>query len=214
MRNNRLLSLVGAVAIAAGLAACGTSDPYGPNNYPVSDINPNPAGVAYAPGNPGYVVQNGTTTYVAPGSTTTYVVPGGSTVVAPSGTYIVPGTTMAVPSVEYGRVTNVALVSNGTRAAGHTGAGTVIGGVAGGLIGNTIGGGSGRIAATIIGAMAGAAVGNNVENSQQRYAYAGPVYRVWVQTDTGIMRTYDVGNYANLRPGDRVRIDNGQIYVG
>ena len=201
MRYNRTWSIAGAVALAAGLAACASNDPYGPNNYPVSDINPNPGGVALAPGNPatgGY--------YAAPG--TTYVAP------AP-GTYVVPGSNVAVPSVEYGRVTNVALISNGTRASGSTGAGTVIGGVAGGLLGNTIGGGAGRIAATILGAFAGAAVGNNIENhNYPHYAYAGPVYRVWIQTDSGVMRTYDVGANTNLRPGDRVRVDNGRIYLG
>jgi outer membrane lipoprotein SlyB len=213
----RILSLTSAVALAAGLAACAGPDPYGPNNYPVSDINPNPGGVALAPGNPatgGTYVAQGTTTYVAPGSTTTYVVPAGSTVVAPAGTYVVPGTTYAVPSVEFGRVTNVAMISRGTRASGNSGAGAVIGGVAGGLIGNTVGGGMGRIAATILGAAAGAAVGNNIENNSPRYNYAGPVYRVWVATDSGVMRTYDVGTYTDLRPGDRVRIDNGQIYIG
>jgi hypothetical protein len=40
------------------------------------------------------------------------------------------------------------------------------------------------------------------------------VYRVWIATDSGVMRTYDVGAYTTLRPGDRVRIDNGQIYLG
>ena len=44
--------------------------------------------------------------------------------------------------------------------------------------------------------------------------YAGAVYRVWVQTDSGILRTYDVGTYTDLRPGDRVRIENGTVYVG
>jgi outer membrane lipoprotein SlyB len=208
MRHSRTLSLAGAVALAAGLAACASPDPYGPNNYPVSSANPYPAATS------GYVAQGPTTTYVAPGSTTTYVVPAGSTVVAPAGTYVVPGTNYAVPSVEYGRVTNVALLSRGTRASGNTGAGAVIGGVAGGLLGNTIGGGAGRIAATILGAVAGAAVGNNIENNTPHYAYAGPVYRVWVQTDSGVLRTYDVGAYTDLRPGDRVRIDNGQIYLG
>ena len=192
MRHNRTLSLVGALTLAAGLAACASNDPYGPNNYPVSDINPNPGGVAVAPGNPatgGYVAQGGT--------------------------YVVPGTTYAVPAVEYGRVTNVALLSRGTRASGNTGAGTVIGGVAGGLLGNTVGGGVGRIAATILGAVAGAAVGNSIENhNTPQYAYSGPVYRVWIQTDSGAMRTYDVGANTDLRPGDRVRIDNGRIYMG
>lgn len=208
MRPNRFLSLAGAVALAAGLAACASNDPYGPNNYPVSDINPNPGGVALAPGNPA------TGGYYAQGPTTTYVAPPGSTVVAPAGTYVVPGTNVAVPAVEYGRVTNVALLSRGTRASGN-GAGTVIGGVAGGLLGNTIGGGAGRIAATILGAFAGAAVGHNIEeHNAPRYAYAGPVYRVWIQTDSGVMRTYDVGANTDLRPGDRVRIDNGRIYLG
>ena len=195
MRHNRTLSLVGTLTLVAGLAACAANDPYGPNNYPVSDINPNPGGVALAPGNPA------TGGYVAQG-------PAGST-------YVVPGTNYAVPAVEYGRVTNVALLNRGTRASGNTGAGAVIGGVAGGLLGNTVGGGAGRIAATILGAVAGAAVGNSVENhNTPQYAYAGPVYRVWIQTDSGVMRTYDVGANTDLRPGDRVRIDHGRIYMG
>jgi len=220
---NRILSLTSAVAVAASLAACASSDPYGPNNYPVSDINPNPGGVAYAPGNPatgGTYYANGTTTYVAPGSTTTYVVPAGSTVVAPAGTYVAPGTTyvapgttVAVPSVEFGRVTNVAVVNPGTRSSNtNTGVSTLIGAGIGGAIGNTVGGGAGRIAATILGAFAGGAAGHALATRDSRN-YAGPVYRVWVATDTGAMRTYDVTE-TNLRPGDRVRIDNGVIYMG
>jgi len=224
MRYSRTLSLAGAVAIAASLAACGTPDPYGPNNYPVSDINPNPGGVALAPGNPatgGYYAANGTTTYVTPGSTTTYVVPAGSTVVTQPGTYVAPGTTYvapgttvaAVPSVEYGRVTNVAVVNSGTRASRtNEGVSTLIGAGSGGAIGNTSGGGAGRIAATILGAFAGGAAGHALATRDYNN-YAGPVYRVWVATDSGAMRTYDV-TATNLRPGDRVRIDNGVIYMG
>jgi hypothetical protein len=60
--------------------------------------------------------------------------------------------------------------------------------------------------------VAGAAVGNNL--ATRAYPnYAGPVYRVWVATDSGVMRTYDV-SATNLRPGDRVRIDNGVVYMG
>lgn len=187
MQRNRIFSLGAALAVAAGLAACAGPDPYGPNNYPVSSINPNPGGVAYAQPAP---------TYAAPG--TTYVQPG-NTYVAPAG-------------VEWGRVTNVAMVSSGTRANGNTAAGTVIGGVVGGALGNQVGHGGGRAAATILGAVAGAAVGNNLANRQE-YATAGPVYRVWVQTDSGITRTFDVSSTGDLRPGDRVRIENGMIYV-
>jgi hypothetical protein len=35
-----------------------------------------------------------------------------------------------------------------------------------------------------------------------------------VQTDQGATRTFDVSTTADLRPGDRVRIDNGMIYMG
>jgi outer membrane lipoprotein SlyB len=126
------------------------------------------------------------------------------------------GTTVPVAAVEYGRVTNVQLVAgapvaNPNRAA----AGSVIGAVVGGLLGNQIGHGSGRAAATVLGAVGGAAVGNNIaQNSQPAYNTAGPVYRITVQTDSGYLRTYDVNTTADLRPGDRVRIDNGMIYLG
>jgi len=214
MNYSRVLSLAGTVAVAASLAACAYTDPYGPNNYPVSDINPNPAGTALVePATTPTYVAPGVTTYVAPG-TTTYVAPAGTTTyIAPAGTTVVPATqTVAVPSVEYGRVTNVALVQSGTRASGNAAAGTVVGGVVGGVLGNTIGHGAGRAAATVLGAVAGAAVGNNL--AARSYSnYAGAVYRVWVQTDSGFMRTYDV-TATNLRPGDRVRIDNGVIYMG
>jgi hypothetical protein len=36
---------------------------------------------------------------------------------------------------------------------------------------------------------------------------------VTVQTDQGQMRTYDVNATGDLRPGDRVRIENGVIYL-
>jgi hypothetical protein len=56
---------------------------------------------------------------------------------------------------------------------------------------------------------------NNIANRNANpYNTAGPVYRVWVQTDSGVMRTYDVSTVGDLRPGDRVRIENGVIYMG
>jgi outer membrane lipoprotein SlyB len=120
--------------------------------------------------------------------------------------------------VEYGRITDVALVSPGSQGSrpGNGAAGAALGAVAGGLLGNQIGHGSGRAAATILGALGGAAVGNNVAGGNNRGAYAnnaGPVYRVSVQTDAGQLRTYDVSATGDLRPGDRVRIENGVIYL-
>jgi outer membrane lipoprotein SlyB len=117
--------------------------------------------------------------------------------------------------VEYGRITNVALISQGARP-GNTAAGTALGAVVGGLLGNQIGSGGGRAAATILGAVGGAAVGNRIAggNAGGNYAdSAGPVYRVSVQTDNGQLRTYDVSATGDLRPGDRVRIENGVIYL-
>lgn len=166
----RLIPVLGMAALAAGLTACGTPDPYGANNYPAS-----------------------------PTSNTW--------------PYNTPPQQQQAGYVEYGRITNVALVSRGTNASGNSAAGTVIGGVVGGALGNTIGHGGGRGAATILGAVAGAVVGNNIAN-RQPYNTAGPVYRVWVQTDSGAMRTYDVSSTGDLRPGDRVRIENGVIYLG
>ena len=192
MTHIRFTAAAASAFCALALTACGTPDPYATGE----------AGNTYPP----YPVTDG--------RVTTVIAPAGRTVVAPGQTYVVPGSTAyAVPAVEYGRVTNVALVNPGTRASGNSAAGTIIGGVAGGVIGNQIGSGSGRAVATVLGAIGGAAVGNHLAN-RQNYNYAGPVYRVWVTTDSGIVRTYDVGTTADLRPGDRVRIENGTIYMG
>src|SRR5438034_3388413 len=103
MSHSRLLPLAAAAAIATGLTACGAPDPYGPNNYPVSDINPNPGGTALvASGTTTTYVAPGVAAYVAPGTTTTYIAPGGATTtyVAPAGTtaYVVPNTATVVPA--------------------------------------------------------------------------------------------------------------------
>jgi len=133
-----------------------------------------------------------------------------------------PGGVAAAPAaaVEYGRVTNVSLVSGSPVASatpGRTAAGTAIGAIVGGLLGNQIGGGSGRTAATVLGAVGGGLAGNRIaQNTAPGGTYAGatgPVYRVEVQTDQGIMRTYDVSATGDLRIGDRVRIENGVIYL-
>ena len=117
--------------------------------------------------------------------------------------------------VEYGRITNVARISPGHQSNANSAAGTVLGAVAGGLLGNQIGHGGGRAAATILGAVGGGALGNRIAGGGTP-AYAnntGPVYRVSVQTDSGQLRTYDVSATGDLRPGDRVRIENGVIYL-
>jgi outer membrane lipoprotein SlyB len=122
--------------------------------------------------------------------------------------------TQPAGAVEFGRITNIALISNGAAVAGPNPAGTIIGGVAGGLLGNQIGQGGGQAAATMLGAFGGAIAGSYLGGGNQVYnTGTGPVYRVWVQTDSGVMRAFDVGSMGNLRPGDRVRIENGLIYL-
>lgn len=114
--------------------------------------------------------------------------------------------------VEYGRVTNIEVVSTGsTSNTGNAGAGTIIGGVAGAVVGNQIGHGSGRAAATLLGALGGAMVGNQIDRNRNSGGNAGAVYRVTMQTDNGAWRSYDVGA-TDLRIGERVRVENGQIF--
>jgi len=176
MKSIRLASMASALVVAGTLAACGTTDLYGPNNYPVSSVDP----------------------------ARTY----------PYGTY--PAQPMA-GYVEYGRVTNVTMISGGPPgySPNRSAAGGVIGAIVGGVLGNQIGSGGGRAAATVLGATAGAVVGSNIgRNTAPQVNSQYPVYRVTVQTDSGQMRTYDVNATGDLRPGDRVRIENGVIYMG
>ena len=113
--------------------------------------------------------------------------------------------------VEYGRVNNVEIIRTQQPAAGP-GIGAVIGGVAGAVVGNQIGTGGARTAATVIGAVGGAVAGNAIERSRTANAAAGESYRVSVRLENGSIRSYDVASYGELRIGDRVRIENGQLF--
>lgn len=110
--------------------------------------------------------------------------------------------------VEYGRVINVESIQTAEQGRG-SGVGAVLGGVAGAVVGHQIGGGSGKDAATVIGAVGGAVAGNAIEKN--RNSTVRESYRVSVQLDNGSSRAYDVPSYGNLRVGDRVKIENGQI---
>ncbi|MET0543387.1 MAG: glycine zipper 2TM domain-containing protein [Variovorax sp.] len=114
------------------------------------------------------------------------------------------------PYVEYGRIANIEVVQSATQGSGTTGGGAVAGGVVGGVLGNQIGSGSGRAAATALGIVGGALLGNNIEaNNNAPRVYQS--YRISVQTDNGGYRAFDVPSPGDLRPGDRVRIANGQL---
>lgn len=114
------------------------------------------------------------------------------------------------PYVEYGRIANIEVIQSQSSGAAPTGAGAVVGGVLGGVAGHQIGSGRGNTAATIAGAVGGALLGNAVEsNNNAPRTYQS--YRVSVRTDSGAYRAFDVPSPGDLRVGDRVRIDNGQL---
>lgn len=107
-----------------------------------------------------------------------------------------------------GVVNSIELIRGETRS-GISPAGTIIGAVVGGLVGHQIGEGRGNTAATIGGAAVGGLAGNAIG---QRTREAGAdTYRVGVRYDNGGIQYIDVPHPGDLRTGDRVRVDNGQI---
>ncbi len=87
-------------------------------------------------------------------------------------------------------------------------AGAVIGGVVGAVAGNQVGGGRGNTLATVAGAVGGAAIGSTIESQN-----AAQMYNIQVRLDNGNYETItQKGSVADLRVGDRVRIENGQAY--
>lgn len=97
-------------------------------------------------------------------------------------------------------------ISSGS--SGGMNAGTLIGGVVGAIAGNQLGGGNGKTATTVAGAVGGAVAGTAIENHS-----ASQIYNIQVRLDNGNTETIvQKGSVADLRVGDRVRIENGQAY--
>ena len=90
-----------------------------------------------------------------------------------------------------------------------SGGGALIGAIIGGVVGNQFGSGTGRAAMTGAGIVGGAVAGNAIENRNRR---DDEVYRVWVRMDNGGLRSFDFYRIDDLRVGDRVRYDGGQLY--
>jgi outer membrane lipoprotein SlyB len=105
---------------------------------------------------------------------------------------------------------NVEVLRSQEQARG-SGVGAVLGGVAGAVVGSQIGGGSGRTAATVIGAVGGAVAGNAIEKNRNTQP-VNESYRISVQLDNGVARAFDVPAFGDLRIGDRVKIENNQLY--
>jgi outer membrane lipoprotein SlyB len=91
--------------------------------------------------------------------------------------------------------------------AGGSFAGSIGGAVVGGAIGSLFGGGTGRTIATGVGAAVGSGAG------AQAGANAGAVtaWDVSVRFDDGIDRVIRVYQTPTVRPGNRVRVQNGAI---
>lgn len=103
---------------------------------------------------------------------------------------------------QYGNVSNIELVSAASRGSG----GAVLGAVIGAVVGNQIGSGSGRAAATGLGAVGGAIIGNNLQKRNE-----SDVYRVSVRLDSGRTGQFDYQSIDDLRIGDRVLVQGGQL---
>jgi outer membrane lipoprotein SlyB len=109
-------------------------------------------------------------------------------------------------SSEYGEVQSVDLVPIASR---PSGAGAILGAIVGGVVGNQFGAGAGRALATGAGVVGGAVAGNAIERRQKR---DDEVFRVGIRFNNGSYRDFDFRDVGDLRVGDRVKLEGGQIY--
>ncbi len=107
---------------------------------------------------------------------------------------------------EYGRVENIGTIALAQR---PSGAGALLGAVIGGLAANHFGAGGGRALMTGAGIVGGAVAGNAIEGRTRRPDEA---YRVQVRFDNGTVREFDFQQIDDLRIGDRVKLDSGQLH--
>lgn len=107
----------------------------------------------------------------------------------------------------YGVVQSIELVRQDTAGNAGIGVGTIAGAVVGGIVGSQVGSGSGKTAATVIGAAGGAYAGHELEKrSQQQQTDA---YKFTIRMNDGSYQTVTQTTSADIRVGDRVRIENG-----
>lgn len=118
-----------------------------------------------------------------------------------------PAAQAGVPaSVVYGVVQSVDVVRAQQQT---TGQGAILGGLIGAVIGRQIGhAGNGRDGGTLVGAVGGAIIGNEIERQQRG---AQDFQRAAIRLDDGSLRTVDLPRGVELRVGDRVRIERGEV---
>lgn len=108
---------------------------------------------------------------------------------------------------QYGVVQHIDTVHGRERT---TGTGAVVGGLIGGVVGRELTRGGHKGLGTGVGAVAGAVLGNEIEKSNRG---TQEIYRVTVRLDRGGgQRSFDYAQLYDLRLGDRVRIENNQLY--
>jgi outer membrane lipoprotein SlyB len=112
----------------------------------------------------------------------------------------------SAPASQFGNVSRIDVVPMSTRTSG---AGAVLGAVLGAVVGHQVGNGTGRDVATGVGAVGGAVIGNSVEKRNQS---ENDVYRVSVRLDDGRIGQFDYQRIDDLRVGDRVKVEGGQLY--
>jgi len=108
----------------------------------------------------------------------------------------------------YGVVQSIELVRQDNTGIGGSGigAGAIAGAVVGGILGNQVGAGQGKTAATVLGAAGGAYAGNEMQKRSQTQADA---YKFTIRMNDGSYQTVTQTTIADIRVGDRVRIENG-----
>jgi outer membrane lipoprotein SlyB len=89
-----------------------------------------------------------------------------------------------------------------------SGGGALLGAVVGGVLGHQVGDGRGRTAATGVGAIGGAVAGNQLEKNS---AAGNGTYRITVEFDDGHRADYQYESVGDLRIGDRIRLEQGQL---
>lgn len=109
----------------------------------------------------------------------------------------------------YGVIESIQMVQ-GNAAGNGVGAGAVVGGVVGGLLGNQVGRGTGKTVATIAGVVGGALAGNQIEHSNR--AQTQDMYQIRVRLENGGYQTLVQDSIADLRIGNRVRIEGDRVY--
>ena len=106
-------------------------------------------------------------------------------------------------STQYGVVQSMDLVRVDNTGIG---VGAIAGAVVGGIVGSQVGGGRGNTAATVIGAAGGAYAGHELEKRNQQQSDA---YKFSLRMNDGSYQTVTQTTHADIRVGDRVKVENG-----